>query len=319
MRLSRRQGGGGPVTKPLAMARKAQAGHVTGGRICGYDNVDVFAGTPGPDGRPRRACVIRHVNPAEARIVRRLFEEYLAGRGLTRPAKGLNVQHVPPPRARAAGRRRRFARSCGGTSTKASSSGTRPGSAMPGARSSPRAARRASGCGWTRRTSASSRSRSGARRRPDASAPAATFVRAPDGRLLGRPSVEDFESPYLLSGLARCAPRGGALVGLTRAHGRGRRALYGCAYHHKRGAAICANGVKIRQERLETAVLDALRAVLDARMIEEAVNEALTRLRQDGEGRLGRRATVERERSLVEARVRLKLPGEALAEASHPS
>jgi hypothetical protein len=59
----------------------------------------VFAETPGPDGRPRRACVIRHVNPAEARIVRRLFEEYVAGRGLTRPAKGLDVQHVPPPRA----------------------------------------------------------------------------------------------------------------------------------------------------------------------------------------------------------------------------
>ena len=115
-------------------------------------------------------------------------------------------------------------------------------------------------------------------------------MRATDGRLLGRPSVEDFESPYLLSGLARCAPCGGALVGLTRAHGRGRRPLYGCAYHHKRGAAVCANGVEIRQERLETAFLDALRKVLDARMIEEAVREALPRLRQDGEGRLDRRA-----------------------------
>jgi site-specific DNA recombinase len=129
-------------------------------------------------------------------------------------------------------------------------------------------------------------------------------VRATDGRLLGRPLVEDFESPYLLSGLARCAPCGGALVGLTRAHGRGRRPLYGCAYHHKRGAAVCANDVEIRQERLETAFLDALRKVLDARMIEEAVREALPRLRQDCEGRLDRRAMLARERSLVEARVR---------------
>ena len=80
-------------------------------------------------------------------------------------------------------------------------------------------------------------------------------MRATDGRLLGRPSVEDFESPYLLSGLARCAPCGAALVGLKRAHGRGRRPLYGCAYHHKRGAAVCANDVEIRQERLETEVV----------------------------------------------------------------
>jgi hypothetical protein len=116
--------------------------------------------------------------------------------------------------------------------------------------------------------------------------------------------VEDFESPYLLSGLARCAPCGGALVGLTRTHGRGRQALYGCSFHHKRGAAVCANGVQIRQDRLETAFLDALRAVLDARVIEEAVREALTRLRQDGEDRGDRQATLVRERSLVEARVR---------------
>jgi hypothetical protein len=65
-----------------------------------------------------------------------------------------------------------------------------------------------------------------------------------------------------------------------------------------------ANGVEIRQERLETAFLDALRKVLDAGMIEEAVREALPRLRQDGEGRLDRRAMLARERSLVEAWVR---------------
>src|SRR5688572_16279784 len=35
-----------------AMARKAQAGHVTGGRVFGYDNVDVLSAEPGADGRP---------------------------------------------------------------------------------------------------------------------------------------------------------------------------------------------------------------------------------------------------------------------------
>jgi hypothetical protein len=131
-----------------------------------------------------------------------------------------------------------------------------------------------------------------------------TFVRTATGTLLGRPSVDDFESPYLLSGLARCATCGGALVGLTRAHGRGRRPLYGCAYHHKRGATVCPNNVEIRQEILETAFLDALHAVLDQRIIEDAVREALVRLRRDGDQRLGQRGALERERSLVEARTR---------------
>jgi DNA invertase Pin-like site-specific DNA recombinase len=35
-----------------AMLRKAQAGHVTGGRVFGYDNVDVL----GPDGNERTSC-----------------------------------------------------------------------------------------------------------------------------------------------------------------------------------------------------------------------------------------------------------------------
>ena len=40
-----------------AMQRKAQAGHVTGGRVFGYDNVDVLDAAPGTDGRPRRLYV----------------------------------------------------------------------------------------------------------------------------------------------------------------------------------------------------------------------------------------------------------------------
>jgi hypothetical protein len=45
-------------------------------------------------------------------------------------------------------------------------------------------------------------------------------------------------------------------------------------------------------------------AALDARMIEDAVREALVRLRRDGDHQLGQRRMLERERSLVEARTR---------------
>jgi hypothetical protein len=67
----------------------------------------------------------------------------------------------------------------------------------------------------------------------------------------------------------------------------------------RRRAAGCGLDVKTWLER---AFLDALAAALDARMIEDAVREALVKLRRDGDERLGQRGALERERSLVEAR-----------------
>ena len=80
-----------------AMLRKAKAGHVLGGKVFGYDNVDIW-GELGPDGKPVRKYVQRHINPTEAAIVRRIFEQYASGVGLTRLAKELNADQVPPPR-----------------------------------------------------------------------------------------------------------------------------------------------------------------------------------------------------------------------------
>ena len=87
-----------------------------------------------------------------------------------------------------------------------------------------------------------------------------TYVRGPRGRLIARPSLRDLDTPYLLSGLARCAACGGPLASVTRdfkAHGR--RRYYECAYSSKRGSAVCKNRLLIRQERLDAAVLAALR------------------------------------------------------------
>src|SRR5688572_22646535 len=75
-----------------AMHRKAKAGHVTGGRVFGYDNVEVV----GTDGR--RSHVERRINEQEAAIVRRIFEMCAAGTGYTRIAKTLNAEGVPCPR-----------------------------------------------------------------------------------------------------------------------------------------------------------------------------------------------------------------------------
>ena len=75
-----------------AMSRKARAGHVTGGRVFGYDNLDVL------DASGQRSHVERRINEAEAVVIRRMFELCAAGAGLTRITKTLNAEGVPAPR-----------------------------------------------------------------------------------------------------------------------------------------------------------------------------------------------------------------------------
>jgi site-specific DNA recombinase len=76
-----------------AMVRKARAGHVTGGRVFGYANVEIL----GADGK--RSHVERRINDDEAAIVQRIFTMGAAGQGLRTIAKALNGDRVPAPRA----------------------------------------------------------------------------------------------------------------------------------------------------------------------------------------------------------------------------
>ena len=78
-----------------ALLRKARAGHCCGGRTFGYDNVEIL------DATGKRSHVERHINPAEAAIVRRIFALSAAGVGYTRIAKQLNGEHAPAPRPKA--------------------------------------------------------------------------------------------------------------------------------------------------------------------------------------------------------------------------
>jgi len=77
-----------------AMIRKVKAGHVTGGVVYGYDNVEVRS----PEGR--RLHVERHINETEAAVVRRIFELCAQGLGKRRIAHLLNEQACPAPRPR---------------------------------------------------------------------------------------------------------------------------------------------------------------------------------------------------------------------------
>ncbi len=63
-----------------AMARKAKAGHVTGGRLFGYDNLDVR------DASGRRSHVERQINETEAVVIRRIFALSVEGTA-SRPSR----------------------------------------------------------------------------------------------------------------------------------------------------------------------------------------------------------------------------------------
>jgi hypothetical protein len=208
-----------------AMLSKARALHVTGGRVYGYDNVDILAPTPDAEGRQKRLHVVRNVNASQAAVVRRIFELYASGLGLTKIAKTLNSEAVPPPR--------RDAR--GWSPTAIREMLYRPlyrGQVV-----------------WNKTQKISRGGTKKQRHRPKAEwlsidAPelrivsdqlwdtvharlerlAGTFARsAHGGRLLGRPSQGDGDSPYLLTGFASCAICAGAIGGVTQFHGTGLR------------------------------------------------------------------------------------------------
>lgn len=72
-----------------AMRRKAEAGHVVGCRVYGYDNV-----------RGEDKVVRRRINDAEADEVRWIYARYAAGDTPRAIAKALNRRGVAPPRRR---------------------------------------------------------------------------------------------------------------------------------------------------------------------------------------------------------------------------
>src|SRR5262249_46104825 len=142
------------------------------------------------------------------------------------------------------------------------------------------------------------------------------------GRLLGRPSYLDGESPYLLTGFTKCAICGGAIGSIPRAHGVGdhRRRVdyYGCFTNHRRGTAICANKMHIRQELLDRAVLAGINRVLDERVLELAGDKELARLRLGQMAQLDRHAQLTREQSLRDAGERRLVEASKRGDAVEP-
>lgn len=256
-----------------ALARKARAGHVTGGRVFGYRNVNVM--TTAPDGTVTRSHVERAIDEPEAAVVRRIFEMCADGAGKTRIAKTLNAAGAPAPRAQQ-GRPKAWAPS---SVHEALYRDLYRGVIV-----------------WNRTRKRNAWGQARQRARPDAEwmrmdAPhlrivsddlwraaharltesRGRYLRATDGRLYGRP--RDDESAYLLTGFCRCASCGAVFHVRTRQHGRTRAHFFGCSGYWRRGTTVCENRAEVPLAHADDAVLAAIEAQVFAPGIVDAVIE----------------------------------------------
>jgi site-specific DNA recombinase len=296
--------------------RRVRAGHVAGAKIYGYDNVPVA----GPGGKTLHT--LRRPNSAQGAVVRRIFEAYAEGAGSVTIARQLNAEEIPAPRPK--------------------------GWSQTGIRGILRNPIYRGEVVWGRIKTVVRKGRERNELRPEEEW---TRLEAPElrcipealwqrvqarrqerrdsfprdlttGQLKGRPTWRDGHSDYLLPGLASCALCGGSIRTLTLKYGRRPRRypvrFYACAEQQNRGPAVCGNDVRLRQEILDHAVLDALSDLLDERMVDAAVDRAVERLREGQAGELDRRGQHERELALVEHRIQRGLDTYLDGEGSMP-
>ncbi len=270
-----------------AMLRKAKAGHVTGGKVYGYDNREVLSA------EGHRLHVLRVVNPREAELVRQIFDMYAGGLGITRIAKRLNAESVPAPRQSPRG----------WAPTAVREILHRPlykGEIV-----------------WNQLQKII---RGGTKKRRERDEKDWIRLDAPDLRIVppdlwdtvqarvaktkgtGRSAFRDQDSKYLLTGMARCAHCGGPMTIVGQDYHRRKGRFYGCSYYKTRGSSICKNSLLVEQEFLDQIVLKSLHEALTEEMVKVAVEKALVKHRAGEGAKLDRRTSIERELSLIAAK-----------------
>jgi site-specific DNA recombinase len=240
---------------------KARAGHVTGGRIFGYDNV------------PVEGHVERRINDREAAVVRRIFELAALGLGLRAIAHTLNAESQPAPRAQ-----------------KGRPDGWAPSSVREVLdRSLYRGV-----IEWGRAPRDKKGIQSRSRRQPAKvriDAPQLRIVpeefcvtvdaqrddrrerylRKTDGTLLGRPAPKALR--HVLSGLLRCSC--GATFEVT----GWKRKVYVCSAARRKGATVCTNTFRLPVTETEESILSELeRDVFDPGVVEGVIELACEKL-----------------------------------------
>ena len=260
-----------------AMRRKATAGHVTGGKTFGYDNREVLSTTG------HRLHVLRIINPAEAAIVRQIFEMFAGGIGIGRIAKRLNDDGTPAPRL--------------------SPRGWAP-SAIRAILLRPLYKGEIV---WNQHEKIV---RGGTRKRRKRDEKEWIRFDAPDVRIIPRDLWEKVngrlprlkEKGDLLIGIRSpntsspawpgvpIAVAPSPIVGASYARESGR--YYGCSYYKSRGSSICKNSLLVEQDVLDQIVLKSIQDVLTEKMLNVAIEKALAQHRAGDQAKVGQRVAV---------------------------
>lgn len=290
-----------------AMLRKAKAGHVTGGSVFGYDNVEIAGTVPDAQGRLKRSHVEFQINEGEAEVVRRIFRLYAEGQGFTSIAKALNAEGAICPRPRPSLskphgwvsssvrqvllRRLYIGEQVWGKTKKRIPWGIK------------KAQRRAeqdwivipapqlrivSNELWQEVQKRWTHLRK-------------LYLRATDGRLHGRPT-NGHESPYLLTGFTECKTCKGSLFIRSRSHGKQRAFHYACTTHYNRGPQACGEPMLLPMALLDRAVLQTIeQEVLHPAVVVRAIEKALHQLQRPVEDPDARREALRKDLAHVEA------------------
>jgi site-specific DNA recombinase len=256
-----------------AMIRKARAGHVTGGRLFGYDNVRL------------ESHVERGINETEAAVVRQIFDLSIQGYGIKAITKRLNAEGAPSPQAQQ-GRSQTWSpssvravlyrdiyrgRVTWNKTRKRNQWGIKKQAARPAGEWLERPAPKLQIVPDDVWEAAHAR----------LAAVRGVYLKATNGQAFGRPPLGD-PSKYLLTNLALCGQCGCPLYVTSRRHGKGRKKFYGCSGYHERG--ICQNVRDVPMTDADEIVSEALLDdVLDQHIVNDSIDEALRLLQGDDE------------------------------------
>jgi len=289
-----------------ALKRKVEMGHVAGGAVFGYDNVEKFSELVGPGGRQKRLYVVRQINAAQAAVLVLISELYASRHGYTRIATHLTRERVTSPRGRgwAPSTIREMLHNplyrgeiVWNRTQKRDSWGIKD--------QKPRSASQ-----WVRKSAPELciiPPELWERVRQRLEHNAASYARREGGTFLSRPRSMDGYSRYLLTGFTACSVCRGPVGAETRMHGsRGKRRkvhFYACQTSRRRGHDVCANTTALRQDVLDPAVLGSINDLLDEHILKAAVDRAIARWQAGAAQHLNRRAQIERELLLLKSRV----------------
>jgi site-specific DNA recombinase len=273
---------------------QAKKGFNTGGKVYGYTSVPVYSGDKDRYGNPVAAAYEMKINPKEAAVVRRIFEEYAAGKSPREIVKQFNKERIASPRAKWRGGKRSW------TYT-----------ALTGDRSK--------GLGILNNEIYIGRkiwNKSTFRKNPETGKRVRQMrpkdewvikelpklqivsdelwhrVKARQNRIrrhfeesaCGFQSARREYDKNLLSGMLKCEC--GAHFIIVAGSGD---PYYGCSFHRNRGDSVCSNQLRVRRSVLEESVLELLSNEILQQYLPALVEEVNLELRQSRTGSIAAR------------------------------